>query len=36
MNAIVPILMLLVAAYFFRLAFLRTKARMDTEVRDVV
>lgn len=35
-NALVPVLMLLVAAWFFRMAFLRTKARMDTEVRDVV
>ena len=36
MNVAVPILMLLVAVWFFRRAFLRTKARMDTEVKDVV
>ncbi len=36
MNVVVPILMLVVAIWFFRRAFLRTKARMDTEVRDVV
>ncbi len=36
MNAVVPILMLIAAVWFFRRAFLRTKARMDAEVRDVV
>ncbi len=36
MNVAVPILMLVVAVWFFRRAFLRTKDRMDTEVRDVV
>ena len=35
-NALVPVLMLLVAVWFFRRAFLRTKAKMDTEVKDVV
>ena len=36
MSVAVPILMLIVAVWFFRRAFLRTKDRMDTEVRDVV
>ena len=36
MNVAVPILMLIVAVWFFRRAFLRTKDRMDTEVKDVV
>ena len=36
MSVAVPILMLVVAVWFFRRAFLRTKDRMDTEVRDVV
>jgi len=36
MSVAVPILMLLVAVWFFRRAFLRTKDRMDTEVKDVV
>ncbi len=36
MSVAVPILMLMVAVWFFRRAFLRTKARMDAEVRDVV
>ena len=36
MNIAVPILMLVVAIWFFRRAFLRTKDRMDTEVKDVV
>ncbi len=36
MSVAVPILMLVVAVWFFRRAFLRTKDRMDTEVKDVV
>ena len=36
MNVLVPIIMIVVAIWFFRRAFLRTKARMDAEVRDVV
>ena len=36
MNVLVPIIMIVVAIWFFRRAFLRTKDRMDTEVRDVV
>ncbi len=36
MSVIIPIAMLVVAIPFFRRSFLKTKARMDTEVRDVV
>ena len=36
MNIAVIVLMVLIAAWTFRKAVLRTRLRMDTEVRDVI
>lgn len=36
MSILVIVLMAVVAVYFFRRSFMRTKLRMDTEVRDVI